>query len=58
MKSLTNETRILGQRKPIYIFLKFTYAKGKPKFVYYRSFKNFNKEFFRKNSSENLVIQN
>ena len=35
-------------------FLKSTYAKGKPKFVYYRCFKNFNKELLKKNISENL----
>ena len=54
MKSSTNETRISDHHKLIYAFLKSTYAKGKPKFVYYRCFKNFNKELFKKNLSENL----
>ena len=43
-----------GHHKLIYTFLNSTYAKRKPKFVYYRCFKNFNKELFKKNLSENL----
>ena len=37
-----------------FTFLKSTYAKGKPMSVYYRCFKNFNKELFKKSFSENL----
>ena len=54
MKSSTNKTRISDHPILIYTFLKSTYAKGKPKFIYYRCFKNFNKELFKKNISENL----
>ena len=54
MKYSTNETGISDHHKLIYTFLKYTFAKGKPKFVYYRCFKNFNKELFKKNLSENL----
>ena len=54
MKSSTNETGISDPHKLIYTFLKSTYAKGKPKFVYYRCFNNFKKELFKKNLSENL----
>ena len=54
MKSSKNEARISDHHKPIYTFLKSTYIKGKPKFVYYRCFKHFNKELFKKNRSENL----
>ena len=54
MKSSTNETRISDHRKIIYPFLRSTYSKRKPKFVYYRYFKNFNKELFKKKLSENL----
>ena len=54
MKSSTNETGISDPHKLIYTFLKSTYAKGKPKFVYYRCFNNFKKELFQKNLSENL----
>ena len=54
MKSLTNETGIPDHHKLIYTFLKFTYAKGKSKFVYYRCFKNFYKELFKKNLCENI----
>ena len=54
MKSSTNETGIPDHHKLIYTFLKSTYAKGKPKFVYYRCSKNFNKELFKKSPSENL----
>ena len=46
MKSSTNETGISDPHKLIYTFLKSTYAKGKPKFVYYRCFNNFKKELF------------
>ena len=49
MKSSTNEAGISDHHKLINTFLKSTYAKQKPKFVYYRSFKNFNKELFKKN---------
>ena len=54
MKSSTNETGISDHHKLIYTFLKSTYAKGKPKFIYYRCFKNFNKELFKRKLSENL----
>ena len=54
MKSSTNETGILDHHTLFYTFLKSTYAKGKPKFVYYRCFKNFNKKLFMKSLSENL----
>ena len=54
MKYSTNETGISDHHKLIYTFLKYTFAKRKPKFVYYRCFKNFNKELFKKNLSENL----
>ena len=54
MKYSTNETGISDHHKLIYNFLKSTYTKGKPRFVYYRCFKNFNKELFKKNLSENL----
>ena len=54
MKFSTNETGISDHHKLIYTFLKSTYAKGKTKFVYYRCFKNFDKELFKKNLSENL----
>ena len=54
MESLTNETGISDHHKLIYTFLKSTYAKGKPKFVYYICFKNFNKELIKKNLSENI----
>ena len=54
MKSSTNETGISDPHKLIYTFLKSTYAKGKPKFVYYRCFNIFKKELFKKNLSENL----
>ena len=53
MKSSTNETGISDHQKLIYTFLKYTNPKGKPKFVYYRCFKNFNKKLFKKNLSEN-----
>ena len=61
MKSSTNETWILlDHHKLIDIFLKSSYAKGKLKFVYYRYFKNFNKELLKKKIfqkfSETLVI--
>ena len=54
MKSSKNETGISYHHKLIYTFLKSTYAKGKLKLVYYRCFKNFNKELFKKIFSENL----
>ena len=54
MKYSTNETGISDHHKLIHTFLKSTYAKGKPKFVHYRCFKNFNKELFKKHLSENL----
>ena len=54
LKSSTNKPGISGHRKLIYTFLKSTYAKGKPNRVYYRCFKNFHKELFKKNLSENL----
>ena len=54
MKSSTSETVISDDHKTTYTFLKSTYDKGKPKFVYYRCFKNFNKELSKKNFSENL----
>ena len=54
MKSSLNEKGISDHHKLIYIFLNFTYPKGKPKFVYYRCVKNFNKEFFKNNLPENL----
>ena len=49
MKSSTNETGISDHQKLIYTFLKCTYDKGKHKFVYYRCFRNFSKELFKKN---------
>ena len=54
MKSSINETGISDHHKLIYTFLKSTYDKGKHKFVYYRCFKNFHKELFKKNLSGNL----
>ena len=54
MKFSTDETGISDHHKLIYIFLNSSYAKGKSKFVSYRCFKNFNKELFQKNLSENL----
>ena len=54
MKSSTSETVISDDHKTTYTFLKSTYDKGKPKFVYYICFKNFNKELSKKNFSENL----
>ena len=54
MKSSTSETVISDDHKTTYTFLKSTYDKGKPKFVYYRCFKNFNKELSKKKFSENL----
>ena len=54
MKYATNKAGISDHHKLIYTFLKFKYAKGKPRFLYYRSFKNFNKELFKTNLSENL----
>ena len=54
MKSSTSETVISDDHKTTYTFLKSTYDKGKRKFVYYRCFKNFNKELSKKNFSENL----
>ena len=54
MKSSANKKGISDHHKLIYTFLKSTYTKGKPKFVYNRRFKNFNKELFKKNLSENL----
>ena len=54
MISATNETGISDHHKLIYTFFKSTYAKGKPNFVYYRCFKNFNKELFKKNLLQNL----
>ena len=40
MKSSTNETGISDHKKLICIFLKSICDKGKPKFVYYRCFRN------------------
>ena len=40
MKSSTNETGISDHKKLICIFLKSICNKGKPKFVYYRCFRN------------------
>ena len=54
MKSSTNETGTSDHRKRIYTFLKPIHAKRKHKLVYYRCFKSFNKELFKKNLSENL----
>ena len=54
MKSSSNESGILDHHKLIYTFLKSPHAKEKPKFVYYRCLKNFNKELFRRDLSENL----
>ena len=48
------EIEISHHHKPIYTFLKSTYANGKPKFVNYRCFKNFKKELFKKNLCGNL----
>ena len=53
LKSSANETGLSDHHKLMYIFLKSTYAKGKAKVVYYRCFKKFNKELFKKNLSEN-----
>ena len=53
MKSSTNKTGVFDDRKLIYTFLKSTYAKEKPKFVYYKCFKNYHKKLFQKNLSEN-----
>ena len=54
MKSSTKKIGILDNHKLIYTSLKSTYVKGNPKFVCYRCLKNFNKELFKKNLSENL----
>ena len=48
------KTGISDYHKLTYTFLKSAYGKGKPKFVYYRCSKNFNKELFKKNLSKNL----
>ena len=47
MKYAANKAGILDHHKLIYTFLK-------SRFLYYRSFKNFNKELFKTNLSENL----
>ena len=48
-----------GHHKLIYTFLKSTYAVGKPLFSYYiDTFKNFNRELFKKNRSKNLKNSN
>ena len=41
MKSDTCETDLSGHHKMVYSFLRKTFAKGKPKTIYYRCFKNF-----------------
>ena len=59
MKSFTNKTEISGHQKLIYRFLKSTYAKGKPTFVYYRNLKTLTKRFLIKiflKISKTLVI--
>ena len=59
MKSSTNKTEISGHQKLIYRFLKSTYAKGKPTFVYYRNLKTLTKRFLIKiflKISKTLVI--
>ena len=59
MKSSANKTEMSGHHKLIYSFLKSTYAKGKPKFVYYKDLKTLTKKFLRKmflKISKTLVI--
>ena len=44
MKSGTYETGLSDHDKMVYSFLRKTFAKGKPKIIYYRCFKNFDVE--------------
>ena len=46
MKSETCETRLSDHHKMVYSFLRKTFAKGKPKTIYYRCFKNFEQNKF------------
>ena len=43
MKSDTCETGLSDHHKMVHLFLRKTFAKGKPKTIYYRCFKNFEK---------------
>ena len=46
MKSDTCETGLSDHHKMVHSFLRKTFAKGKPKTIYYRYFKNFDQNKF------------
>ena len=59
MKSDICETRLSDHHKMTYSFLRKTFAKGKPKTIYYRCFKNFeqnkfNEELKKKKKKKNF----
>ena len=56
MKSDTCETRLSDHHKMVYLFLRKTFAKGKPKTIYYRCFKNFAQNKFNDELKKRISI--
>ena len=56
MKCDTCETGLSVHHQMLYSFLTKTFAKGKPKTIYYRCFKNFEKNKFNKELKKRLSI--
>ena len=56
MKSDTCETRLSDHHKMVYLFSRKTFAKGKPKTIYYRCFKNFAQNKFNDELKKRISI--
>ena len=56
MKSYTCETGLSDHHKMVYSFLRETFAKGKPKTICYRCFKNFGQNKFNEELKKRISI--
>ena len=56
MKSDTCETGLSDHHKMVHSFLRKTFAKGKPKTIYYRCFKNFEQNKFNEELKKRISI--
>ena len=54
MNTLTFETGVSDRHKLIGTMLRFTFAKGKPKYLFYRCYKNFDNEKFEQKLKRHL----
>ena len=56
MKCNTCEIGLSDHHKMVYSFLRKTFAKGKPKTIYYRCFKNFEQNKFNEELKKRISI--